>query len=82
MSSAMDGIATKDRRPNLHFPIVNPKTGIKYNPNPANGWRFQKSTVEQLINVPYQIVVSPMTLRASGAVFLILCLAFNPSNSE
>ncbi|OGX39037.1 MAG: hypothetical protein A3C36_03400 [Omnitrophica WOR_2 bacterium RIFCSPHIGHO2_02_FULL_52_10] len=46
MSSAMDGIATKDRRPNLHFTIVNPKTGIKYNPNPANGWRFPHSTMK------------------------------------
>ncbi len=49
MSSAMDGIATKDRRPNLHFEIINPQTGIKYSPNPANGWRFQRSTVDQLM---------------------------------
>mgnify|MGYP001568138983 FL=1 len=29
MSSAMDGIATKDRRPNLHFEIINSQTDIK-----------------------------------------------------
>lgn len=49
MSSPMDGVATKDRRPNLHFTIVNPETGIKYEPSPETGWRFQRSTVEQLI---------------------------------
>ncbi len=49
MSSPMDGVATKERRPNLHFTIVNPNTGIKYEPSPETGWRFQRSTVEQLI---------------------------------
>ena len=49
MSSPIDGIATKDRRPNLHYTIVNPKTGQEYNPNPANGWRFQPSTLSRLI---------------------------------
>ena len=49
MSSPLDGIATKDKRPNLHYTIINPKTGAKYNPSPANGWRFQKSTMKQLI---------------------------------
>lgn len=49
MSSPMDGLATAELRPNLHYTIVNPETGKQYNPNPANGWRFQRSTVEQLI---------------------------------
>lgn len=50
MSSAMDGVATQDQRPNLHYVIINPKTNLKYAPNPANGWRFQPSTLESLIN--------------------------------
>ena len=49
MSSPMDGIATKNRRPNLHYTIVDPKSGDKYKPSPENGWRFQKSTVDKLI---------------------------------
>lgn len=49
MSSPMDGIATKDKRPNLHYTIVNSETGLKYDPSPENGWRFQKSTVEELV---------------------------------
>lgn len=49
MSSPMDGIATKDKRPNLHYPITNLETKITYYPNPNNGWRFQKSTVDALI---------------------------------
>ena len=49
MSSPMDGIATKDKRPNLHFTIVNPLTGLEYQPSPENGWRFQRSTVDQMI---------------------------------
>lgn len=49
MSSPMDGIATIDRRPNLHYDIVNPESGLVYKPAPETGWRFQKSTVEKLI---------------------------------
>jgi len=49
MSSPMDGIATKDKRSNLHYTIVNSETGLKYDPSPENGWRFQKSTVEELV---------------------------------
>jgi adenine-specific DNA-methyltransferase len=49
MNSALDGIATRDKRPNLHYAIINPETGLSYNPNPANGWRFQRSTMAKLI---------------------------------
>ncbi len=49
MSSPMDGVATKDRRPNLHYTIVDSTTGMCYDPSPDTGWRFQRSTVEQLI---------------------------------
>lgn len=49
MSSPMDGIATKDRRPNLHYDIVNSESGLIYKPSPETGWRFQRSTVEKLI---------------------------------
>jgi len=50
MSSPMDGVATKERRPNLHYTIVNPKTRRKYEPSPETGWRFQRSTLKKLID--------------------------------
>lgn len=50
MSSSLDGLATKEERPNLHYPIINPETGLKYHPSPENGWRFQKSTIAQLLS--------------------------------
>ncbi len=49
MSSSLDGLATAEMRPNLHYTIVNEKTKKKYNPSPDNGWRYQKSKVEELI---------------------------------
>jgi len=49
MSSSMDGLATAELRPNLHYTIINPETGKQYNPNPANGWRFQRSTIDKMI---------------------------------
>jgi len=49
MSSSLDGLATKEARPNLHYVITNPQTGLKYHPSPENGWRFQRSTIEKLI---------------------------------
>jgi adenine-specific DNA-methyltransferase len=50
MSSSIDGVATADKRPNLHYEIVNPETGIAYMPNPSNGWRFEKKRIEKMIS--------------------------------
>ena len=49
MSSPLDGVATKERRPNLHYTITNPKTGISYEPNPDNGWRYSKDRLAEMI---------------------------------
>jgi adenine-specific DNA-methyltransferase len=49
MSSPIDGLATKENRPNLHYIIINPLTNDKYKPSSATGWRFQKSTLDQMI---------------------------------
>ena len=45
----LSGLATKDQRPNLHYDIVDPKTGNIYPPNPRRGWSKSKSVVEQMI---------------------------------
>lgn len=48
-SANMVGIATADRRPNLHYDLVNPETGINYG-CPEMGWRYEPKTMERLIS--------------------------------
>lgn len=48
MSADMTGLATKEQRPNLHYNLKNPDTGIEY-PCPENGWRYSQSTMKRLI---------------------------------
>lgn len=48
MSDNLVGLATKDRRPNLHYVLVNPATGIKYQ-CPEKGWRYSKETMQSKI---------------------------------
>ena len=48
-SANMVGIATAERRPNLHYLLTNPKTSIQY-ACPTMGWRYDKTTMAKLIN--------------------------------
>ncbi|MDX1914046.1 MAG: site-specific DNA-methyltransferase [Methylophilus sp.] len=48
MSDNLVGLATKDRRPNLHYDLVNPDTGINYG-CPEKGWRYSKETIAKKI---------------------------------
>jgi adenine-specific DNA-methyltransferase len=45
----MLGLATKDQRPNLHYDIVEPKTGRVFPPNPATGWRYSEDKMKEMI---------------------------------
>lgn len=47
-SADMTGLATKDKRPNLHYDLVNPETGINYG-CPPKGWRFDANTMAKKI---------------------------------
>lgn len=47
-SANMVGIATADRRPNLHYDLVDPATGINYG-CPDMGWRYDRTTMARLI---------------------------------
>ncbi|WPZ35817.1 site-specific DNA-methyltransferase [Thalassobaculum sp. OXR-137] len=47
-SANMVGIATADRRPNLHYDLVHPETGINYG-CPQMGWRYDRNTMARLI---------------------------------
>jgi adenine-specific DNA-methyltransferase len=47
-SGNMVGLATIEKRPNLHYDLINPETGINYG-KPQLGWRYDKKTMERLI---------------------------------
>ena len=48
MSADMTGLATKEQRPNLHYDLVDPATGIVY-PCPPTGWRYERKRMMELI---------------------------------
>lgn len=45
----LSGLATATQRPNLHYDIVDPDTGISYPPNPSRGWSKSKENVLKMI---------------------------------
>ncbi|MBO9455127.1 site-specific DNA-methyltransferase [Paracoccus sp. R12_1] len=47
-SANMVGIATADRRPNLHYDLIDPATGTNYG-CPQMGWRYDRKTMARLI---------------------------------
>jgi len=47
-SANMVGLATPDRRPNLHYDLIDPETGINYG-CPKMGWRYDRNTMARLI---------------------------------
>ena len=50
-SADLTGLATKERRPNLHYDVVNPKTGLVYPPSPTRGWSCAKATFQKHIEL-------------------------------
>ena len=49
VSANMAGLATADARPNLHYDLIDPSTGINYG-RPAKGWRYDRNTMSRLIS--------------------------------
>ena len=47
-SANMAGLATAEARPNLHYDLVDPNTGINYG-RPTKGWRYDRNTMARLI---------------------------------
>ena len=50
MSRSILGLATRDQRPNLHYPIIDPGNGTVFHPPEATGWRYSKERMQQLID--------------------------------
>lgn len=48
MSADMTGLATADQRPNLHYDLIDPSTGVIYE-CPPTGWRYERKRMNQLI---------------------------------
>ena len=47
-SANMAGLLSADLRPNCHYDLINPETGINYG-RPQMGWRYDKNTMDRLI---------------------------------
>lgn len=48
VSANMAGLLSADLRPNCHYDLINPATGINYG-RPQMGWRYDKNTMARLI---------------------------------
>ncbi|MBM4045354.1 MAG: site-specific DNA-methyltransferase [Planctomycetes bacterium] len=49
MSRSILGLATKHQRPNLHYEITDPNTGISYLPPADTGWRYSRERMARLV---------------------------------
>ena len=47
-SANMVGLLPEDKRPNCHFNLIDPETGVDYG-KPNLGWRYDKNTMARLI---------------------------------
>ena len=50
MSRSILGLATADQRPNLHYPIKDPATGMVFEAPANRGWRYSKERMQKLIS--------------------------------
>jgi adenine-specific DNA-methyltransferase len=48
MSDNMVGLATAEKRPNLHYDLINPETNVNYG-CPPKGWRYSPKTMARKI---------------------------------
>jgi adenine-specific DNA-methyltransferase len=69
VSGNMVGLLPEDKRPNCHYDLENPKTGIVY-PKPKLGWRYDKSTMKKLVDEDRIIWPEDRTGRPRRKVFL------------
>jgi adenine-specific DNA-methyltransferase len=68
-SADLTGLAVKSARPNLHYDLVNPLTGINYG-CPFKGWRFDQVTMKKKINENRILWPSDINGRPRHKLFL------------
>ena len=68
-SADLTGLATKEARPNLHYDLIDPDTGIKYG-CPPKGWRYEPSTMKQKIEEARILFPSSADGRPRHKLFL------------
>lgn len=49
MSNSILGLANAEQRPNLHYSIIDPETGLEYHCPASTGWRYSKETMQKKI---------------------------------
>jgi site-specific DNA-methyltransferase (adenine-specific)/adenine-specific DNA-methyltransferase len=49
MSDNLTGLANATERPNLHYDLINPETGLHYPPHPSRGWIYGREKMAELI---------------------------------
>lgn len=69
MSRSILGLATADQRPNLHYDLVNPETGLSYPCAAATGWRYSRETMNALIAEGRILFPKKLTGRPREKVF-------------
>ncbi len=49
-SADLTGLATKEQRPNLHYEVTDPSTGVVYPPSPTRGWSISRGKFNKYIS--------------------------------
>ncbi len=68
-SGNMVGILPEEQRPNCHYDLINPETGINYG-KPKLGWRYDQNTMKRLMEEGRIIWPSEPTGRPRRKVFI------------
>ncbi|MCA6400464.1 MAG: site-specific DNA-methyltransferase [Cytophagales bacterium] len=69
VSGNMVGLLPENLRPNCHYDLINPETGINYG-KPKLGWRYDKNTMKRLIEEKRILWPEEATGRPRKKVFL------------
>jgi adenine-specific DNA-methyltransferase len=70
MSRSILGLANAKDRPNLHYELEDPATGLRYPCPPNTGWRYSKETIATKLNEGKIIFPKKPTGRPREKVFL------------
>ena len=81
VSGNMVGLLPEEQRPNCHYDLINPSTGINYG-KPKMGWRYDKKTMQRLIDENRILWPSNAKGRPRRKVFLSEISDKNPGFSS